>query len=93
MAEKEKTSLLAKAADFLDLPKEIALNLPLVTIVGNSEICVENYKGIIEYSPERIRLNTACGVFKIEGKKLVLKRITSEVMKVEGVLTNVGYTL
>ncbi|MDR1066541.1 MAG: sporulation protein YqfC [Clostridiales bacterium] len=93
MAEKQKAknSLLARASDFFDLPKEIALNLPLVTIIGASEVNIENYKKIAEYGPERVQINTSCGVFKIEGKKLVLKQITSEAIKITGILKNIGY--
>ena len=34
----------------LDLPKEIMLNLPLITITGKNNMSIENYKNIIEYS-------------------------------------------
>ncbi len=80
-----------KLVNTLELPKEIIFNLPLITIVGNEEINIENYKGVIEYSPEKIRINTACGVLKINGEKLSFKQITAENIIVTGVIQTLEY--
>ena len=34
-------------AEKFDLPKDVVLNLPKITIIGNNEIIIENHKGII----------------------------------------------
>lgn len=70
--------------DALELPREVMLNLPLISITGREELCIENYKGIVEYSEEKIRINTGAGMMKIEGKNLLLKQITSENLVVSG---------
>ena len=80
-----------KLVNTLELPKEIIFNLPLVTVIGNEEINIENYKGVIEYSPEKIRINTECGVLKINGEKLSFKQITSENIIVTGVIQKLEY--
>ena len=80
-----------KLVNTLELPKEIIFNLPLITIVGNEEINIENYKGVIEYSPEKIRINTECGVLKINGEKLSFKQITAENIIVTGVIQKLEY--
>ncbi len=80
-----------KLVNTLELPKEIIFNLPLITMVGNEEINIENYKGVIEYSPEKIRINTACGVLKINGEKLSFKQITAENIIVTGVIQTLEY--
>ncbi|MBQ9491453.1 MAG: sporulation protein YqfC [Firmicutes bacterium] len=80
-----------KLVNTLELPKEIIFNLPLITIVGNEEINIENYKGVIEYSPEKIRINTECGVLKINGEKLSFKQITAENIIVTGIIQTLEY--
>lgn len=80
-----------KLVNTLELPKEIIFNLPLITMVGNEEINIENYKGVIEYSPEKIRINTECGVLKINGEKLSFKQITAENIIVTGVIQTLEY--
>lgn len=70
----------------LELPKEVVLNLPLLSLVGREELTIENYKGIIEYSDGRIRINTNVGIIKIEGRSLFLQHITAENIVITGKL-------
>lgn len=80
-------------ATMLELPTEILLNLPLITIIGNEQLSIENYKGVIEYTEEKIRLNTSCGILKVEGKKLFLKEITAESIEVTGKIIKFEYLI
>jgi len=73
-----KVSLKEKFSEMLELPKEIVMNIPKLTMVGNRDMIIENYKGIIEYDNARIRVNTGAGVIKITGSRLLIKEITSE---------------
>ncbi len=82
-----------KIIKLFELPKEIVLNLPLISIVGNCEITIENYKGIIEYSTERIRVNTSCGILRVQGKVLCIKQITADCIKITGHITAMDYIL
>ena len=86
-------SIKRKVSAMLEIPKELALNLPLVTITGSEELLIENYKSVIEYSDDRIRISTSCGVLQIYGHKLLLKHITSEDISVSGTIKKLEYTL
>ena len=68
----------------LELPKEIMLNLPLISLIGQDEVTIENYKGILEYGEEKVRLGTAAGTLQIQGRKLCLKQLSAECMVVTG---------
>ena len=63
----------------LELPKEILLHLPLISFIGQEEVTIENYKGILEYSEETVRIGTAAGVLG-----LCLKQLSAECMVVTG---------
>ncbi|MDR3239399.1 MAG: sporulation protein YqfC [Clostridiales bacterium] len=82
MGKKDEVKRSIAAA--LALPKEIVLNLPLISLIGGEELIIENYKGVVEYTDERIRVNTNAGILKIEGRKMILKQITSENISVTG---------
>ncbi len=84
---KDEKKIKRTVTSLFELPKEVVLNLPLISLIGNDEMRIENYKGVIEYSEERVRIGTACGVLKVEGKKLFLKQITDENIVVSGVLS------
>lgn len=87
--ENKQKNIRLAIAEATDLPKEIVLGLPLLTIIGTSELRIENFKNIIEFSDEKIRINTSCGILRIEGKKLVLAEISSRSISVKGSI--VGY--
>lgn len=91
--KKAGKNLKSRLSDMLELPREIVLNLPLINIIGNEELTIENYKGVVEYAEERIRINTSRGIIKIEGKKLTLKQITAENISVSGVITKFEYLM
>ena len=75
----------------LELPKEIVLDLPHVSLLGNEELSVENYKGIIEYKSDLLRLNTKTGILRIVGKNLCLRQVTSDQIKITGCILNIEY--
>lgn len=77
--------------DALELPKEVMLNLPLISITGREEITIENYKGIMEYGDEVIRVNTASGIIRMAGKELLLKQLTAECVIVSGKLEHIEF--
>ena len=71
-------------AEALELPKEIMLDLPLISLIGREEMTIENYKGILEYGEETVRIGTAAGVLWLTGKGLCLKQLSAECMVVTG---------
>ena len=62
----------------LELPKEIMLNLPLISFIGREEVSIENYKGILEYGEETVRVGTAAGVLRLTGRGLCIKQLSVE---------------
>jgi sporulation protein YqfC len=73
-----------KLTEILELPKEIVLNMPKLTMLGNGDLIIENYKGIIEYSEGVVRLNTTTGIIKVMGADIYIKEITSENIMIYG---------
>ena len=75
----------------LELPKEIMLNQPLISMVGREEVTIENYKGILEYGEETVRIGTAAGILRLTGKGLCLKQLSAECMVVTGRIENLSF--
>jgi len=82
--ETPKVSLKEKVSELFELPKDIVMDVPKLTMIGYGDLLIENFKGIIEYDNERIRINTNCGIIKITGSGLGIKEITSEDLMVNG---------
>lgn len=72
-----------------DMPKEVMLNYPKITVVGEERVVVENHKGLIELSQTVIRLNTSMYLLKITGENLDIKSITGEDIEVIGKITGI----
>lgn len=79
-------------AEILELPQDIILDIPKITMVGNLQIYIENHKGIIEYTKNRIRINTKSGVLRIIGENLLLKNIIVEEIIIIGEIQQVEFT-
>jgi len=91
--KRERDGFRSKISNLFELPKEIVMDLPLITMIGSQELSIENYKSLVEYSDTLVRVNTSSGIFKIEGRKLSLKHLTSESVTITGILTNFGYII
>ncbi|WHH59581.1 sporulation protein YqfC [Petroclostridium sp. X23] len=81
---KEKKNIKEKVSDILELPQEIMMDIPKLVFIGNKTLTIENYKGIIEYSENMIRINTKAHMLKITGKSLEIKNITAEEVMITG---------
>lgn len=77
----------------LKLPKDSLLGASIVTITGNTEVFVENYKGLLEYSSETILLQGKNCKIELTGKRLNIVYYTNEDMKISGSIYNVRYLL
>lgn len=82
----------SKIAEKLNIPEDISEGVPIVTITGKGEAYVENYRGIIEYSKECIRIQTKCSRITFAGKNLEIVYYTNTDMKITGMLDSVSYS-
>ncbi|MBU5254972.1 sporulation protein YqfC [Tissierella praeacuta] len=76
-------------SEALELPIDIMMDLPRLTLIGNVEVSLLNHKGIIEYTKEVIRINTKVGIFKITGEELEIKTILSEEIIIVGLINDI----
>lgn len=85
---KSKTDLIMES---LQLPKDILRGDMRITLTGNREVWIENYKGILEYSEECILLQGKNGRVQFEGKRLTIDYYTNEDMKLTGRIMSIKY--
>ena len=84
-------SIKEKMAGVMALPKEIALDMPLVMATGRGEVSIENYKNILEFTETKLRIGTKEGMMVIEGERLKLRQITTENLLISGRITEIKY--
>ena len=95
MRKKEQTSsspsAREKIADSLDISKEILLGSAKIVTIGNREMTVENYKGIIEYTNSCIRLTADPTDITISGNGLEIKTMTRDFLYITGKICSVSF--
>lgn len=77
----------------LEMPEELALDLPKITLVGNINLNVENHKGIISYSASEVRLRVSDGYLVARGSDFKLRSINSSDIFLEGEISNLAIIL
>ena len=81
-----------KLAQKLNIPEDISDGLPIITITGKGEIYVENYKGIIEYNKNCIKIQTKVSRVTFLGKDLEIVYYTNVDMKITGEMETITYS-
>ena len=89
--DKRKEALTKVMAEFLEIPKDLILDLPKITIIGRNEVYLENHRGIIEYQPNRLRINLTRGFLEIEGSDLEIKALMADEISINGQVNSVKY--
>ena len=88
---KVKENVKSNLVESLELPMDIMYGAVIITAMGRNQILVENYKGIIEYTQEKIRLQTKTCQVTIQGKRLIVEYYTNEEMKITGTICQIQY--
>lgn len=89
--EIEKKSYLEILSNNMKLPSDILAGAPILTATGKNQICLENYKGIIEYNGNVIRIQTKVCKICIEGKDLNIEYFSDEEMHISGFIHAIRY--
>ena len=75
----------------LNLPKDITRGAFILTAIGNRELYIENYKGILEYTRDCIRIQGKNTYILIEGRNLTIDHYTEEEMMIKGQIFSIQY--
>ena len=77
---------------FAEIPvADILMRRPLVEVLGNGRLMIENHRGIIEYSNQKICVKVTFGCIKVCGNKLIIAKMTSEQMVIVGEIQNISW--
>lgn len=88
---KGESTFREKIAETYKVPKDVALGYSIISMVGNREVIIENYRGILEFSSESIRILCKLGQIKISGKKLNIEHYNNIEMRIVGSIEGIEY--
>jgi sporulation protein YqfC len=78
-------------AQTMNLPQDVMMDLPRITMIGQIHIYIENHRGLITFTEKELRLLLKQGQLQIKGNSFVIKTILPEEILLEGKIDQVIY--
>ena len=88
----DREQLAERFAEAASMPRDVVMGAYVITITGRNEICIENYRGILEYTDLLIRVQTKSGQIRLSGKNLQIEYYTNDEMKITGRIVQLEFT-
>ncbi|MTH52471.1 sporulation protein YqfC [Bacillus mangrovi] len=91
MAKKWSSRLTNWVTKTIELPQDVMMDLPRITMIGQIHIYIENHRGLLTFSDQEIRLLLKQGQLLIKGHSFVIRTILPEEIMLEGKIEHVQY--
>ena len=91
MVKKWRQKMKRWITDKLELPADIVMDLPRITMVGQIHIYIENHRGLLTFRDKELRLLLKQAQLLVRGEKFVIKTILPEEILLEGKINQVIY--
>ena len=75
----------------LHLTDDILINTPIITLLGNKGVSIENYKKIKIFTDEEVVVDTFLGDVEIAGDKLYLECYYEDEVVIRGTIKMVNF--
>ncbi len=80
------------AVGVMDLPPDLILDMPRITMIGPLQMYVENHRGVLVFSDQEVRiLLSNQGQLLVRGSQFILRKILPEEVLLEGRIREVKY--
>ena len=80
----EKSSLMQKLTEGVDLLDEMIPGVPVVEIAGECRVLIEQHKGMVEFSREQICAKVCYGLICVLGAELKLDHMSQHRLVISG---------
>lgn len=75
----------------MGISEDVAFDYPIITMTGLNDLEVDNYKNIVKYSSESLKINTVSGLIIINGTNLVIKEIEFVRLNIRGTIKSIEF--
>jgi sporulation protein YqfC len=91
LAKKWKQKIQRWLTKQLDLPEDVMMDFPRITMVGQLHIYIENHRGLLTFSDREVRVLLSQGQLLVKGEGFVIKTMWPEELILEGKIEQVLY--
>ncbi len=75
----------------LDLPEDLILGLPCISLVGNREIRISNHRGLLSYDECCIVILAKTFEMKLKGSELLITSYSKEELCISGYIESMEF--
>lgn len=86
-----ETTISNQIIDTCQLPKDVLLGASIISMTGNTDILIENFKNIIKYETDLLLIQCKRNRIQIIGKNLKLEQYSKEELKVQGIIHEIKF--
>lgn len=87
-----KSTLFRHFFDQTDLPEEPVPGEPVLELLGDGRVLIENHGGVTQYCMEQIQVRVRYGALCVIGRNLRLRLMTAEKLVVCGAIERIELT-
>ncbi len=80
-----------KIGNCLSLSQDVCSNASLITVTGTMKVLIENYRGLLEYTSDRIVLDGIRTRITITGNKLTIQNFNNEDCMIQGTIDSISF--
>lgn len=92
MADKySRDSMQRNFSKWLEIPPDLTLDLPKLTLIGNVQLIIENHRGLIEFTASKTVINTSRWPITLIGRNLLVRSIMVDELMIEGVIDSISF--
>ena len=74
------------AMERLDLPGDLAADVPRMELIGNREFLMIQHRGVLSYSPETVEISGGSITARLTGRELQLVAMTDGELRIDGLI-------
>ncbi|MDQ0858333.1 sporulation protein YqfC [Metabacillus dongyingensis] len=91
MAKKWRQHVAKWISRTVEIPQDVMMDLPRITMIGQIHIYIENHRGLLTFTDNELRLLLKQGQLQIKGEAFVIKTILPEEILLQGKIDQVNY--
>ncbi len=73
------------------LPQDVVRKCAIITMVGRNQLHIENFKTILEYDENFIKVRTKDGILAVAGTNLKVLYFNCEEIKITGIIAEIRF--
>ena len=87
----QETTISNKINETCQLPKDVLLGASIISITGNTDFLIENFKNIIKYQTDLVLIQCKKNRIQVLGKNLQIELYSKEEIKLHGIITEIKF--